>query len=176
MTVLSWSVDEQNPIYARSGEEIKLPDHRKYAKIAASLTRQTVLNFTNLALASLGMKRGDVVVRSVSEHPYDCVGMIFSNRRALITIDSIHKILENDGYNKIEEEYLVAGDIVLYANQDGPSHVGMIIFAKTKGVKDIRVLSKWGYAGEVEHHLHVVPKSIGSATEFWTERAPYVTG
>ena len=173
MPALEWSIDEQKPLYLRSGDLIGLPSHSDFARVAAAITQDTVTRYTQLALDSLGAQKLEVSVRSVSAYPYDCAGMVFANRRALVTVDNIRTILRLDGYRRVQEEELAAGDIVLYENQDGPTHVGLVTLAKTAGVKDIRVLSKWGYAGEIEHHLHVVPQLMGVASEFWTERVPY---
>lgn len=134
-----------------------------------------MIDNTRAALANLGDKVNEVDVRSVSEHLYDCVGMIFSNRRAWIGTDKIHDILKSDGYCKIDEHQLSIGDIVLYSAYQEFTHIGMITYMRTeKGIKDIRVLSKWGHAGEFVHHLHVVPRNIGTVSEYWSERIPYV--
>ena len=176
MALLDHFVEEQRPTYTRAGSIIPLPEHHHYVQLIKYLKRHNVQNNTRAALANIGNRAVEVKVRSVSEHPYDCVGMIFSNRRAWIGTDNIYDILKNDGYYRISESQLSVGDIAVYSAHDECTHIGMITQVQVvKGIRDIRVLSKWGFAGEFEHNLHTVPRNLGVASEYWTERTPYVS-
>lgn len=48
-------------------------------------------------------------IRSVSEYPYNCVGMVFCSRRASVDIKHIYDILTQDGYNEINRDKLIPG-------------------------------------------------------------------
>lgn len=176
MDFLPWEPDRRKPVYARSGWEIPLPDHRDYLAVLKDQTESNVLQATGTILGKLERNNKRVLrVRSVSHYMYNCVGMVFSNRRAWIEIDEVHNILTQDGYVKIQFEHLEVGDIVVYT-RNKPEHVGLITDVLRRGgqIENARVLSKWGKVGEMEHYLNVVPDEYGLPTEYWSERKPYV--
>ena len=84
----------------------------------------------------------------------------------------IDEINEHDGYNRIEKEDAVAGDLVLYKFESKFSHIGMVSCVSNI---DLRVISKWGKDGEVEHEYRDVPFHLGEPTNFYTTRAKNVT-
>ncbi len=172
MSVLPSVYPEQKPIYLRSGDPIELPEHSNYVNLREFLRHKTVAIHTQEALQLVGVRNRDIRVRSISEFPYNCVGMVLGNRRAWIDLDSeeIESSLSKDGYRRISQDAVEVGDVVLYENQDGFSHIGTIIYVKHEGIADIRVLSKWGFAGEIIHHLLDVPTAYGLASQYWTER------
>jgi hypothetical protein len=118
--------------------------------------------------------RPNAKLRSVSNYPYNCVGLVFAHRRAWIDIDYIYKLLTNDKYVPTDRSKVMPGDVVLYKNNDMPTHVGLILevplLAAQASWNDIKVLSKWGYDGEFIHPIEHVPSVCGKAEEFWTER------
>lgn len=172
MTVLPSAYPEQNPIYLRSGDPIELPEHSKYVNLREYLRRNTVAKHTQEALQLDGARNQNIRVRSVSEYPYNCVGMVLGNRRTWIDLDAeeIEKVLCADGYRRISQQAVEIGDVVLYESQDGFSHIGMVICVRRQDITNIRVISKWGFAGEMIHNLHDVPVGYGRASQFWTER------
>jgi hypothetical protein len=68
--------------------------------------------------------------------------MIFANRRIFVDIDHIEQILEDDGYEEINREDVVAGDVVLYRdNYNNPSHVALVIeVMKLQKARRIKVI------------------------------------
>ena len=117
-------------------------------------------------------------IRSVSAHLYDCVGMVFANRRTWIDVQHLGAILSNDGYYRVQLEELTAGDVVVYSRDNSYEHVGVVacVHPSLGKIPNIRVLSKWGKDGEVEHGLMDVPFYLGEPTEYWSERAPHDIG
>ena len=120
-------------------------------------------------------KRGSLVVRSVSPHLYSCAGMIFANRRTWLDIDDILHILREDGYSRLrDDQSLSIGDIALYAMAGRPSHVGLVtqLHRSKGGILNVRLLSKWGRGGEIEHDVRDVPDFCGTLESYWSERVP----
>ena len=174
MSVLPSAYPEQKPIYLRSGEPIELPEHTKYVNLREYLVAHTVAENTKIAREALGARKSLVTVRSISEYPYNCVGMVLANRRAWIDLDSdeIENILTKDGFTKVLRKDLAVGDVVLYEQDNEFTHIGMVICIDKDNANNIWILSKWGFAGEMVHHLHDVPIEYGLGRHFWSERKP----
>jgi len=104
--------------------------------------------------------------------------MIFANRRAWIEIDVLDDILKEDGYTKVTLQQLEAGDIVSYAYDRAPAHVGLVTHVdRFEGeVAGVTVLSKWGKDAEILHPMNAVPARFGMPSDFWSERTPHVIG
>lgn len=153
-------IDPAKKIYTRSGWEIpqvaKLPRNPKLVGLQSKISKQW---------------RQNPEIRSTSNFPYNCVGMVFASRRAYIEIDHVLNILKYDYYKRIERSMVMVGDVVLYKNEKEITHVGLIVQVSTLGsTKDFKVLSKWGEEGEFLHFLEDVPEPYGETTEFYTER------
>ncbi len=167
----------QKPVFAKNGWEIPQPNPlvlEKYRQTEKLVRIQTV----TLVDEMLDKGKTELQIRSVSSHLYDCVGMIFANRRAWIDIEHISKILTNDGYYPISENDLVVGDVVVYTLSKKRVHVGLVtcVLPSIGNIPNTRVLSKWGKHGEVEHRLEDVPYYLGQPSEFWSERVPHAIG
>lgn len=113
------------------------------------------------------------VFRSFSSQ-YNCMGMVFAARRCQISPDQLDLILRDDDYRPIGPDDLKCGDVVVYALDGVPVHVGTVIsiervLGNTIGV---RVLSKWGECGEFEHFINDVPAQLGQPTRYFTDRMP----
>lgn len=175
MTVLPSAYPEQKPIFLRSGDPVSLPEHTRYVDLREYLVAHTVAENTRIACEALGSNSRDVKVRSVSEYPYNCVGMVLGNRRAWIDLDTeeIETYMINDGYRKISKDELSVGDVVLYRQGEEFTHIGVVIFVDRQNVNNIWILSKWGFAGEMIHHVLDVPKAYGRVSLYWTERVQH---
>ena len=176
MTFLSFDVDHRKPVYARSGWEIPQLEYSDFTYHVQSQTATAVQRRTDSVISSL--KNGKIrKVRSLSPHMYNCVGMIFSSRRAWIEVNHIYDVLRNDGYLRVLFGQIDVGDVVIYLKNGSPEHVGVItsIVRKQGAVQDIGVLSKWGKDGEIEHSLYVVPERFGDPIEYWSEKVSNVT-
>ena len=174
-TILPWEPDDRKPIYTRSGWKIPQLEFAEYLERLKGQTEPLVRNRTSTLLTALEKKRKQVIgVRSISPYMYNCVGMIFSSRRAWIEIDYLHEILSRDGFSEISKENLDVGDVVVYTKVR-PEHVGLVTYVPRFNSDDerIRVLSKWGKDGEIEHFLDVVPERYGQPSEYWSEKASY---
>ncbi len=164
----------QKPIFARNGWEIPQPNPLVLEKF-----RQTeeLVSIQTVELVDELLRKGktELHIRSVSAHMYDCVGLIFANRRSWIDIEHIDNILQHDGYQPVSIDDLVSGDVVVYTLAKKRVHVGLVtnVMPAMGSVPNIRVLSKWGKHGEVEHRLEDVPYYLGEPSEYWSERAPH---
>ena len=120
-------------------------------------------------------------LRTISNR-YNCVGLVFANRRTAVDTEDIEWILEDDGYRPLaSESELAPGDLVIYRSGDAPepSHIAIVLRRDRVSVGDrlvgpitTIVLSKWGYDGEYIHAIRDVPDWYGSPAEYWTERMP----
>lgn len=175
MTILPFDSDIEHPkpIYARSGWEIPQPN----PNILDAERKSQTLDLVRIRTESLirDMTRnssGNLEIRSLSPYMYNCAGMIFANRRAWIDIGQIYDILREDGYNEIPLKQLDLGDVVLYTFYNKPSHIGLvtIVHPMIGQISNIRVLSKRGRDGEIEHHYEDVPFNCGSPHSYWSEK------
>ena len=165
---------EPLPIYTRSGWEIPQLNPSELEAEQSLLTVDLVRIRTNDLLQIMtAHNKSRARVRSVSAHLYNCVGMIFCNRRTWIDITHIYQLLYHDGYERLESARMAdVGDIVVYTRGGMPSHVGSIIRvdAPIGQIMNLHVLSKWGRDGEVAHHLDDVPQALGRPDSFWSEK------
>lgn len=164
----------QKPIFARNGWEIPQPNPLVLEKFRQ--TEKLVRIQTKEIVDELRVKRkSELRIRSVSAHLYDCVGMVFANRRARIDIEHIDRILQSDAYQPVSIDDLIVGDVVVYTLDRKRVHVGQVtrVLPSLGSVRNILVLSKWGKHGEVEHRLEDVPYYLGKPSEYWSERVPH---
>jgi hypothetical protein len=153
----------KRPVYARSGWEIPQENLEQFHidKLEAGLMK--------IRSQQLREWHPNAKIRSLSSYPYNCVGLIFASRRAVISIEEIYDILREDGFRAISLAEIMAGDVVLYKYQNEPSHVAVITYVST-APRSITVLSRWGLDGEFIHFMEDVPAIYGIAAEFYTER------
>ena len=105
---------------------------------------------------------------------YNCVGMVFANRRTFVEPEEIPMILQDDEYVEVGREAEVTpGDVVVYESPMTGDivHVGLVLAAE--GVfetRKIRVLSQFGRAGEYIHDVRDVPEAYGQLVlKFYSE-------
>jgi hypothetical protein len=113
-------------------------------------------------------------LRSLSA-TYNCIGMVFANRRTWIDPEIVPMILSDDEYKQVPEADVMEGDIVLYqSDRDRKlSHVGLVVSKEPNleaGTWSIRVLSQWGADGEYFHDYRDVPEALGRPIGFYSER------
>lgn len=165
--------EQQKPIFARSGWEIPQPHLDEIRSENRNQSIELMRIRTQALLDSMARNhKQNLKLRSLSPFMYNCVGMIFCNRRAWINIDHIYDILKEDGYTKIPPENAMVGDVVVYTQNDIPSHVGLVttVHESVGNILNMRVLSKWGKDGEIEHHLEDVPQFCGQPTAYYSEK------
>jgi hypothetical protein len=113
-------------------------------------------------------------VRSPSAR-YNCMGMVFAARRVWVDITDVTRILEEDGYSRLDDEAsLQIGDLVVYARGGAVSHVALVARVEplARGGRPlITMLSQWGADGEYFHPLADVPPLCGAPYQFWTDRS-----
>ena len=159
--------------YTRSGWPITVPRFPR-ADLIPSKEHDGLVEIRTTELVDL-MKENNkrnLKVLSTSEYEYNCVGMIFCSRSANVDIKHVDEILRHDGYNMIQKDEVVPGDLILYTFEDKFSHIGMVSCFSSF---DLRVISKWGKDGEVEHEYREVPVHLGVPACFYTARAKNVT-
>ena len=170
----TYDIDSNGLKFARSGWPIPVPRLAILDEIPSSATFGLVRIRTDALVNEMNAKgKTNLKIRSVSEYPYNCVGMVFCSRRASVDIEHVFDILTQDGYNKISKDELIPGDLVLYTFDDEPSHIGMVSCVSSF---ELLVLSKWGKDGEVEHDYKQVPEWLGTLTTFYSTRTEYVAG
>jgi hypothetical protein len=83
-------------------------------------------------------------------------------------------ILEDDGYRAIRLREVQQGDIAVFKEGGEISHTGIVLEVIEGeppgcGLRNIRIISKWGPAGE---YVHMVTEGPYSQDEvgYWTER------
>lgn len=117
--------------------------------------------------------RPGIVARS-HDTTYNCVGMVFANRRTAIDPDQLQKIFDDDGYRPLASlAEAMPGDVAVYRVGIDIAHVAVVIEVKrdfSKGTIEFLLLSKWGQAGEYIHREREVPDAYGTLTEVWSER------
>ena len=118
---------------------------------------------------------GDSIQTRSLRSTYNCVGMVFANRRTWVEPEHLQVILEEDNYRKLADiNELQRGDVVVYHDEDGDiSHVGIVIAIglwQSDETRDVFVLSQWGRDGEYFHLVNDVPYYLGQADEYWTDR------
>ncbi len=152
-----------NPIYARSGWSIPLEAMPIINTAQRNLEQQIRI-----------MQHPNATIRSLTTYPYNCVGMIFAARRAWIDIDHIYSVLRHDGYHETTSQDAVVGDVVVYADDNEPTHVGVLVSVEalhpTSGIRNFLVLSKWGHLPEFVHTALDVPDEFGRIIGYYTER------
>ena len=168
------SDEHPQPLFACSGWRIPQPPP-SWAKGEQLNPEKMKFETTKTIKLMRDKKQSSIKIRSVSTHVYSCVSMIFSSRRTWIDINHIYDIFREDRYTMVPESSLSPGDVVLYTDGRKPSHVGLVtrVFHTSGRVINVRVLSKWGYVGEIEHNVDDVPDTLGFRDSFWSERIPY---
>ena len=106
---------------------------------------------------------------------YNCLGLVFANRRTWIDPDQLALILSDDGYRRVVDEGdLQPGDVVVYRSTGGAVvHVGIVSTLTPNLLTaswEVQVLSQWGAAGEYFHRVDNVHPMLGTPSEYWTER------
>ena len=168
-----YDIDADSGKFARSGWAIPVPQFVVTDRVPSKETFGLVKIRTTALIDEMNARRKtNLKIRSVSEYPYNCVGMIFCSRRSSVDIEHVYDILMYDGYNEIMKDELIPGDLVLYTFQDEPSHVGMVSCVSPY---ELLVLSKWGKDGEIEHDYREVPYELGVPTAYYSTRAEHVT-
>jgi len=151
----------QRVIYARSGFRVPCEEPPPLAPAKMKINADELMGW-----------HGRIELRSLSNYPYNCVGMIFASRREWIEIDYAYDLLREDGYRQIPLDQVMIGDVVLYKDDRGqPSHVGIIIVKHAWNLTtDIKVMSKWGRDSEFIHFIEDVNPNLGRASEYYTDR------
>ncbi len=115
-------------------------------------------------------------VRSLSSM-YNCMGMVFASRRTWIDPEHLEAILEDDEYERVNNENEIEpGDVIVYRDDnDEVSHVGIVARVLTGLSLDeapvrLCVLSQWGADGEYFHLADDVNPRLGRPVEYWTDR------
>lgn len=104
--------------------------------------------------------RGDSVLR------YNCHGMTFASRRTGIFEDQvIYQILEEDSYQEIPSNEVLAGDIILYFGENGDvEHSATVISPPNEDMLGIPVVcGKWAKYKEVIHKANQGPYNFSRA-------------
>ena len=92
---------------------------------------------------------------------YNCHGLAFSSRRTGITDtdnEALCHILDDDGYEPIEKDNVLTGDIILYLSDNGDiEHSGIVVSEPDRNLRIPDVLGKWGRYKKVIHAANNCP-------------------
>jgi len=158
---LNFGNDDNNPkpIYTRTGW--KIPQENP------QWSRQRQLE---IRAGEILKMRQNLVLATISNYPYNCVGLVFASRRAWIDPKHLPKILADDGYIKIQRSSANIGDVIIYTDEKNePVHVGIIVSIYAFGeLRTLNVLSKWGRDAEFIHDERNVVSYLGKPTSYWT--------
>ena len=102
---------------------------------------------------------------------YNCVGMVFGNRRTWVLEETLELIRNDDGYRMVLTPRV--GDVAVYRRTTDVDHVGIVVEMRPNVATasyEVLVLSKWGAEGEYLHREDQVPQLLGRPSEYWTER------
>ena len=149
-------------------------DTKKGRNIPNELSEQRPAERMNAAKEIILRNHPSISVRSLSS-AYNCMGMVFANRRVWVDPENLPMILDDDEYQKIAgEEQLQPGDVVVYRNSEGEvSHVGIVAQIRVnidQASWEITVLSQWSRDGEYFHKADDVNPLLGKPVEYWTDR------
>jgi hypothetical protein len=113
-------------------------------------------------------------LRSLSS-VYNCMGMVFATRRTWVDPEDLQMIFEDDEYRRLPDDgQAMPGDVVVYRDTEGAVvHIGLVsqvIPNLREGTREIVVLSQWGADGEYFHRTDDVHPSLGSPTDYWSDR------
>ena len=126
------------------------------------------VTLTRAKCAVLMIRRGHPNALAITRNiavSYNCHGLCFASRRAIISEPSeVEKILNDDNYQKINIAQILPGDIIIYRSKhDRPLHSAIFVEAYSNNNLYPKVISKWGPAGkEVVHHYHDCPYPTGN--------------
>lgn len=116
------------------------------------------------------------IQRSLSA-AYNCVGMVFANRRTCIDAEHVPMILTDDAYVEVDDPAKVmAGDVIVYEKPETGEvlHVGRVVSNQvafgSESSRQIKVLSQFGRDGEYFHDHTDVPEAYGKSFKFYSER------
>ena len=106
---------------------------------------------------------------------YNCHGLSFANRRTgIYDPTAVEKVLKDDGYRTIKREEVEPGDLVVYYVGDEVTHSGVVLEVvqgapETPTLRELKIVSKWGQAGEYIHRTLEGPYAQHDLT-YWTDR------
>jgi hypothetical protein len=115
------------------------------------------------------------ILRRPPTGQYNCHGMTLANRRTCV-LDAglVPIILKDDGYREARPLEAEQGDLVLYYDGREVTHTAVILSIERStelvGEQAVRVISKWGQAGEYVHWKDDVPEVYRGHMAFWTDR------
>lgn len=138
-----------------------------------------VENFQYFELSSFEMGQFSAfnkwLENTTERHPptprYNCHGMTFASRRTgIYEVDDIRLILEEDSYVEVDTSDILAGDVIIYFDEDGdPEHSGLVVEPPSNfGVP--RVVSKWGKFSELIHWANRCPYTFGNVRYYRMKR------
>ena len=97
----------------------------------------------------------------------NCHGYVFaSSRTCIIDVECINKILNDDGYTKINDpSKILPGDIIIYWSDEGDAEHSAIVICKPESKPTVPwVVGRWGRYDEVVHLANNCPYDFSKAT------------
>lgn len=127
---------------------------------------------SDLLTKVLGAKHPRARRRRKPSGQYNCHGLTFANRRTgIYDRDSVVRILNEDGYRRIDPSEVRPGDLAVYHDGGQIDHTG-IVLDLIKGANELAdtflplVISKWGSASEYVHLANDCPYDFATVAYF----------
>jgi hypothetical protein len=101
---------------------------------------------------------------------YNCMGLVFGSRRTVIDVDDVEWILQDDGFGAVLEQDVLPGDLLLYRDANGPTHIAVVVEHRQnfeKACFETTVVSQWGDNGEYVHRASDVSPILGKPSRFY---------
>jgi hypothetical protein len=94
--------------------------------------------------------------RTAPDRQSDCHGWVFADGRFIIKSESVNRILEDNGYQRVDEPN--AGDLIVYRDEkDAVVHTGTVKATGDRGF--VLIESKWGFINCFWHEPEQQPYS-----------------
>jgi len=122
-------------------------------------------------IGSFETKYGASIVRRTDPTGiYNCHDLTFASRRtSLYENNFLTTILKDDGYIEVQASDALGGDVILYFEDFGVTHSGLVIESTANSlVKIPKVCSKWGHNAEYIHFANMSP--YGQEYKFYRVR------
>jgi len=138
--------------------------------------RRGVVNFQDTEIPEkdlrwfreLSKKHPNAIQRTNPSGIFNCHGLTFASRRSkILDFPNILKILEDDNWREIDMKNTLAGDIVIYFDNEGDANHSGIVVQYSQQIFVPLICSKWGQGAEYIHKVSDVPSSYGPITKYY---------
>ncbi len=148
-TIVGVGATREIPLATRKGNRIPNWQSREMSVFELNISKKIENDY----------RSGIVKLRNNVAPFYNCYGMTFASRRTCLEVLAVNQIIDEDEYEYISADQVLAGDVILYFNaRNTIIHSGIVLKPASETVTLFPlVLSKWGRAIEVIHWANLCP-------------------